>query len=76
MGGQGRQGGGRGVFQTEEVGPGRSEGGGRKGRGGGANKMGDPAVSPPMAQMTTLVQLNLTNLEDFPPMGMSHASPP
>ncbi|XP_070972441.1 codanin-1 [Oncorhynchus clarkii lewisi] len=75
MGGQGRQGGGRGVFQTEEVGPGRSEGGGRKGRGGGANKMGDPAVSPPMAQMTTLVQLNLTNLEDFPPMGMSHASP-
>uniref|UniRef100_A0A674EYM6 Codanin 1 n=1 Tax=Salmo trutta TaxID=8032 RepID=A0A674EYM6_SALTR len=76
MGGQGRQGGGRGVFQTEEVGPGRSEGGGRKGRGGGANKMGDPAVSPPMAQMTTLVQLNLTNLEDFPPMGMSlHTKP-
>ncbi|XP_071221517.1 codanin-1 [Salvelinus alpinus] len=73
--GMGRQGGGRGVFQTEEVGPGRSEGGGRKGRGGGANKMGDTAVSPPMAPMTTLVQLNLTNLEDFPPMGMSHASP-
>ncbi|XP_030642245.1 codanin-1 [Chanos chanos] len=66
VGGQGRQAGSRG-FQLEEGG--RGEGGGRRGRGAGCVRMNE-AVSPP-AQ----VELDINNLEDFPPVGASHGTP-
>ncbi|KAL0969752.1 hypothetical protein UPYG_G00231810 [Umbra pygmaea] len=71
--GLGRHGGGG--FQPEEAGLGRTEGVGRKGRGGGGVKMADTAMSPPAAQPPMLVQLNLNNLDDFPPMEAASASP-
>ncbi|XP_062864068.1 codanin-1 isoform X2 [Trichomycterus rosablanca] len=46
---------------------GRCDGAGRKGRSGG--KITE-SVSPP-----TQVELNFNNLEDFPPVGVAHASP-
>ncbi|XP_071381513.1 codanin-1 [Centroberyx affinis] len=72
VGGQGRHGGGRGGPHNEETG--RWEGGGRRsgrgaGGGGGYSKMSEQ-VSPPAA-----AQLNLSNLEDFPPVGSSPVSP-
>ncbi|XP_010895581.2 codanin-1 isoform X2 [Esox lucius] len=72
---QGRQGGSRGGFQTEEAGPARVEVGWRKGRGGGANKTAEPAVSPPVGRSPPPVQLNFNNLDDFPPMQAARASP-
>uniref|UniRef100_A0A6Q2YTS5 Codanin-1 C-terminal domain-containing protein n=1 Tax=Esox lucius TaxID=8010 RepID=A0A6Q2YTS5_ESOLU len=71
----GRQGGSRGGFQTEEAGPARVEVGWRKGRGGGANKTAEPAVSPPVGRSPPPVQLNFNNLDDFPPMQAARASP-
>ncbi|XP_051251227.1 codanin-1 [Dicentrarchus labrax] len=71
MGGQGR--GGRGGHHSDELG--RWESGGRRsGRGGGGGGGGGHSrineVSPP-----SVVQLNLSNLEDFPPVGSSPISP-
>ncbi|KAJ7990849.1 hypothetical protein DPEC_G00291180 [Dallia pectoralis] len=74
MSGQGRQGGARGG--TEEAGPARVDVGCRKGRGGGANMMAEPALSPPMACSPAPVQLNFNNLDDFPPMQAAYTSPP
>lgn len=71
LGGPGRHGGGRGGHHSDEIG--RWESGGRRsGRGGGGlySKLSEQ-VSPP-----SLGQLNLSNLEDFPPVGSSPNSPP
>lgn len=71
FGGPGRHGGGRGGHQSDEVGWWES-GGKRPGRGGGGlhNRISEQ-VSPP-----SLGQLNLSNLDDFPPVGSSFNSPP
>ncbi|XP_070836142.1 codanin-1 [Chaetodon trifascialis] len=71
MGGQGRQGGGRGGHHSDEVG--RWESGRRSGRGGGGGggySRISEQVSPPPAG-----QLNFSNLDDFPPVGSSPVSP-
>nr|XP_015825151.2 codanin-1 [Nothobranchius furzeri] len=70
VGGQLRHEGGRGDLHSNEAG--RWEAGGRRsarGVGGGHTRMGEQ-VSPPFAG-----QLNLNNLEDFPPVGSSPISP-
>ncbi|XP_056151832.1 codanin-1 isoform X2 [Lampris incognitus] len=68
-GGQGRFGVGRGGHCSEDTG--RWESGGRRsGRGGGSCSRMSEQVSPPM-----MGQLNLNNLEDFPPVGSSPDSP-
>lgn len=70
MGGQGKHGGGRGGHHSDEIG--RWEGGGRRsgrGGGGGYSRISEQ-VSPP-----SVGQLNLSNLEDFPPVGSSPISP-
>lgn len=70
MGCPGRQGGGgRGGHHGDENG--RWENGGRRSsRGGGGYSRISEQVSPP-----SVVQLNLSNLEDFPPIGSSAISP-
>lgn len=69
MGGPGRHGGGRGGHHGDENG--RWENGGRRsGRGGGGHSRMSEQVSPPSVE-----QLNLSNLEDFPPVGSSPISP-
>lgn len=73
MVGQGRHGGGRGGHHSDETG--RWESGGRRsgrgggGGGGGYNRICEQ-VSPP-----SVGQINLSNLEDFPPVGSSPISP-
>lgn len=64
MGGPGRHGGGRGGHYSDE------NGGRRSGRGGGGYSRISEQVSPP-----SVGQLNLSNLEDFPPVGSSPISP-
>lgn len=64
MGGPGRHGGGRGGHHSDE------NGGRRSGRGGGGYSRISEQVSPP-----SVGQLNLSNLEDFPPVGSSPVSP-
>lgn len=64
MGGPGRHGGGRGGHHSDE------NLGRRSGRGGGGYSRISEQVSPPSAG-----QLNLSNLEDFPPVGSSPISP-
>lgn len=64
MWGPGRNGGGRGGHHSDE------SGGRRSGRGGGGYSRISEQVSPP-----TIGQLNLSNLEDFPPVGSSPISP-
>lgn len=64
MWGPGRNGGGRGGHHSDE------SGGRRSGRGGGGYSRTSEQVSPP-----TVGQLNLSNLEDFPPVGSSSISP-
>lgn len=63
-GGPGRHGGGRGGHHSDE------NGGRRSGRGGGGYSRISEQVSPP-----SVGQLNLSNLEDFPPVGSSPISP-
>lgn len=63
MGGPGRHGGGRGGHHSDE------NGGRRSGRGGGGYSRISEQVSPP-----SVGQLNLSNLEDFPPVGSSPIS--
>ncbi|XP_034531255.1 codanin-1 [Notolabrus celidotus] len=68
--GQGRHGGGRGGHHSDDTG--RWESGGRRsgrGGGGGHSRISEQ-VSPPSVE-----QLNLSNLEDFPPVGASPVSP-
>lgn len=68
-GGPGRQGGGRGGHHSDENG--RWESGGRRsGRGSGGYSRISEQVSPP-----SVGQLNLSNLEDFPPVGSTPISP-
>nr|XP_046268171.1 codanin-1 [Scatophagus argus] len=68
MGVQGRHGGGRGGHHSDEIG--RWDSGGRRSsRGGGYSRISEQ-VSPP-----SVGQLNLSNLEDFPPVGSSPISP-
>lgn len=62
MGGTGRHGGGRGGHHSEE------NGGRRSGRGGGSYSRITEQVSP-----SSVGQLNLSNLEDFPPVGSSYS---
>lgn len=67
---QGRYGGGRGGHYSDENG--RWDGGSRRsgrGGGGGHGRLSEQ-VSPP-----SIGQLNLNNLEDFPPVGSSSVSP-
>uniref|UniRef100_H3DPL6 Codanin 1 n=1 Tax=Tetraodon nigroviridis TaxID=99883 RepID=H3DPL6_TETNG len=64
MGGPGRHGGGRGGHHGDE------NGGRRSGRGGGGYSKISQQVSPP-----SVGPLNLSNLEDFPPVGSSPVSP-
>ncbi|XP_074548821.1 codanin-1 [Halichoeres trimaculatus] len=67
--GQGRHGGGRGGHHSEDTG--RWDSGVRRaGRGGGGGHRIHEQVSPPPVE-----QLNLSNLEDFPPVGASPVSP-
>lgn len=69
-GAPGRHGGGRGGHHNDEIG--RWENGGRRsgrGGGGGYSRINEQ-VSPPFAE-----KLNLSNLEDFPPVGSSPISP-
>ncbi|KAM6960671.1 codanin-1 [Aplochiton taeniatus] len=74
MGGQGRHTGGRGSGHPNED-AGRMEGSGwRGGRVAGGHSKIIHQVSPPPA--LTVGQLNFNNLEDFPPVGASHTSPP
>lgn len=64
MGGPGRHGGGRGGHHGDE------NGGRRSGRGGGGYSKISQQVSP-----LSVGPLNLSNLEDFPPVGSSPVSP-
>lgn len=69
--GQGRHGGGRGGHHSDENGRWDGGGGRRSGRGGGGgySKINEH-VSPPSVE-----QLNLSNMDDFPPVGSSPVSP-
>lgn len=70
MGGPGRHGGGRGGYHGDDTGRWESVGK-RPGRGGGGGwSRISEQVSPPHVG-----QLNLSNLEDFPPVGSSPVSP-
>ncbi|KAG7237992.1 hypothetical protein INR49_031346 [Caranx melampygus] len=73
MAGQGRHGGGRGGHHSDENGRwdsgGRRSGRGGGGGGGGYSKINEH-VSPPSVE-----QLNLSNMDDFPPVGSSPVSP-
>ncbi|KAL6105341.1 cdan1 [Pungitius sinensis] len=68
VGGQGKHGGWRPAHHSDEIG--RWESGGRRpGRGGGNSRISEQVSPPPVGQ------LNLNNLEDFPPVGSSPISP-
>ncbi|XP_035024683.2 codanin-1 [Hippoglossus stenolepis] len=74
MAGQGRQGGGRGGHHSDENGRWDS-GGKRSGRGGGGGGGGGYSRSNEQVSPPSVGQLNLNNLEDFPPVGSSPVSP-
>lgn len=71
MGGPGRHGGGRGGHHGDDTGRWENVGKrpGRGGGGGGWSRLSEQGSPPHVGQ------LNLSNLEDFPPVGSSPVSP-